>query len=114
MDEHLLPLQELVDRLGTKIDSGLSQPEAQARLLTYGKNIVATKKETPLVFKWLWHMVTGFALLLWVAAGKLLFSCLNDYQIVNPCPTCRTVLGGVFDGSDSNGQYYCHVYLVTW
>ena len=46
-DEHRLPLQELLSRLVTDIQTGLTNPQVRANLELYGYNSIASSLKVP-------------------------------------------------------------------
>eukprot|EP00731_Ephydatia_muelleri_P011697 Em0006g591a len=68
MDEHLIPLEELLARLGTDAASGLSSEEAMRRLQRDGRNAITPPPQTPEIIKFAKNMLGGFSMLLWMGA----------------------------------------------
>ena len=66
--EHTMPLEELLQKLETDMNSGLSEAEAAARLKRDGPNALTPPAKTPEWLKFLKVMFGGFAALLWAAA----------------------------------------------
>jgi sodium/potassium-transporting ATPase subunit alpha len=75
--EHQLSPSELASLLNVDLSRGLTESEAEARLLRDGPNALTPPKRTPLWLKFLGHLIGGFALLLW--AGSVL--CFIVYGI---------------------------------
>lgn len=71
--EHKLPVAELASLLQVDFQTGLTEAEAERRLLENGPNSLTPPKRTPLWLKFLHHLVGGFALLLWVGSGLCFF-----------------------------------------
>jgi magnesium-transporting ATPase (P-type) len=61
-----LPAEKAYDLLGTS-RKGLSQAEAEKRLVEFGENVLTAKKPKPMWMRFGAHLVNMFALLLWVA-----------------------------------------------
>lgn len=68
--EHKLSRAELCELLQTNISTGLTEEEAQNRLLRDGPNALTPPERKPLWQRFMAHLVGGFSLLLW--AGSLL------------------------------------------
>lgn len=68
MDEHTIAIGELVTRLQTSIEEGLTEGEARSRLLEYGPNQLSPPETTPEWIKFMKTMFGGFSLLLWIGA----------------------------------------------
>jgi len=69
MDEHKIPLQQLFKKLNSS-EKGLTKEEVSKRTKKYGLNILHTKKNVPVIFKFLKQFTNFFALLL--IAGSIL------------------------------------------
>eukprot|EP00731_Ephydatia_muelleri_P006437 Em0003g685a len=92
MDEHTIPLEELLTRLGTNIKSGLTNGEARSRLNTRGRNALTPPKQTPEIIKFLKNMTGGFSLLF--AAGAVLSLIAYGIQeAVAPGPKDNLIIG---------------------
>ncbi len=65
---HALRVSEVFDALETSPD-GLDPDEAQARLLTYGRNVLSEPPGVPLWRRFIGHITHLMALLLWAAGG---------------------------------------------
>ena len=65
---HQLDIDELVTKLESDIDVGLSCTDAKVRLAKFGSNCIAKSKEQPLWVKFLLSFFKGFSPILWVAA----------------------------------------------
>lgn len=72
IDDHKIPLEELLHRLKTDKDSGLSLEEANERLRMYGPNALTPPYRTPAWVKLIQNLFGGFNMLLWIAAGASL------------------------------------------
>jgi sodium/potassium-transporting ATPase subunit alpha len=66
--EHKLPVEELATLLKVDFQTGLTEVDAEARLLANGPNSLTPPKRTPMWLKFLHHLVGGFAMLLWVGS----------------------------------------------
>ncbi|ESN95060.1 hypothetical protein HELRODRAFT_102867 [Helobdella robusta] len=69
MDEHKIPLNELLERLETDVAKGLTESEAHKRYLRDGPNALTPPKGKSAFVKFLETMFGGFALLLWIGAA---------------------------------------------
>ncbi|WKY03745.1 hypothetical protein Q1695_005029 [Nippostrongylus brasiliensis] len=72
IDDHKIPLEELLFRLKTDKDSGLSLEEAAERLRMYGPNKLTPPYKTPAWVKLLQNLFGGFNMLLWIASAASL------------------------------------------
>jgi len=79
MDEHKIPLEELLKRFGTNMETGLSNDAAFRRNQEEGDNKLPEKEKTPGWIRFLKEITNWFAILLWV--GSIL--CIVTY-IVQP------------------------------
>lgn len=70
MDEHMLPLPEMLKAFDTNLQTGLTSEEAAARLERDGLNRLTPAKQKHWLLKAVAHVAGGFALLLW--AGSIL------------------------------------------
>uniref|UniRef100_A0A0N5AJW8 Sodium/potassium-transporting ATPase subunit alpha n=1 Tax=Syphacia muris TaxID=451379 RepID=A0A0N5AJW8_9BILA len=77
MDEHIIPLDELVSRLGTDLKTGLTSAKASQILARDGPNALSPPKTTPKWVKFCKNLFGGFALLLWIGA----FLCYIAYSV---------------------------------
>ncbi|KAH9389400.1 Sodium/potassium-transporting ATPase subunit alpha-1 [Tyrophagus putrescentiae] len=77
MDEHKIPLAELLSRLTTHAEHGLTQSRAKEVLERDGPNALTPPKQTPEWVKFCKQLFGGFALLLWIGA----FLCFFAYAI---------------------------------
>lgn len=68
LDEHKIPLTELVERYGISPEFGISSKDVQSILEKTGYNELTPPKTTPEWVKFLMQMFGGFATLLWVGA----------------------------------------------
>lgn len=77
IDDHLVPIEQLLSSCETNIERGLSEEEAQQRLKKYGLNRLTPPAETSEIIKFLRQLFGGFSLLLW--AGAIL--CIGAYFV---------------------------------
>ncbi|VDP13689.1 unnamed protein product [Onchocerca flexuosa] len=77
MDEHQIPMEELVKRLDSDLDNGLTASKAARILARDGPNALSPPKTTPEWVKFCKNLFGGFALLLWVGA----FLCYVAYAV---------------------------------
>ncbi|GFS76136.1 hypothetical protein NPIL_367141 [Nephila pilipes] len=68
MDEHIIPLRDLYQRLGSNPDRGLTSNKAKEVLARDGPNALTPPKKTPEWVKFCKNLFGGFALLLWIGA----------------------------------------------
>ncbi|CAK9806881.1 Sodium/potassium-transporting ATPase subunit alpha [Anthophora quadrimaculata] len=66
--DHVIPLEELCEKLGTNPVTGLTEEQAEAILLEVGPNALTPPEVTPEYIKFIKCMAHGFAGLLWVCA----------------------------------------------
>lgn len=79
MDEHKIPLEELVYRFGTSLEAGMRTEMAFKRNAEEGDNKLPEKKKTPGWIRFLKEITNWFAIMLWI--GSIL--CIVTY-IVQP------------------------------
>uniref|UniRef100_A0AAF5PTS8 Sodium/potassium-transporting ATPase subunit alpha n=2 Tax=Wuchereria bancrofti TaxID=6293 RepID=A0AAF5PTS8_WUCBA len=79
MDEHQIPMEELVKRLDSDIDNGLTASKAARILARDGPNALSPPKTTPEWVKFCKNLFGGFALLLWVGAFLCYVAHAVDY-----------------------------------
>ncbi|TKR87079.1 hypothetical protein L596_011545 [Steinernema carpocapsae] len=79
MDEHTIPMEELVRRLDSSIESGLTSTKAASVLARDGPNALSPPKATPEWIKFAKNLFGGFALLLWVGAFLCFIAFSVDY-----------------------------------
>ncbi|KAK0411734.1 hypothetical protein QR680_005814 [Steinernema hermaphroditum] len=77
MDEHTVPMEELIRRLDSSLESGLTSTKAASVLARDGPNALSPPKTTPEWIKFAKNLFGGFALLLWVGA----FLCYVAYSV---------------------------------
>ena len=68
LDQHKIPLEELLARTNTDLEKGLTTAQAEEQLKKYGKNELTPPPTTPEWVKFCKALFSGFALLLWVGA----------------------------------------------
>ena len=68
MDEHKIPIEELVYRLGTNLDTGMTTEAAFKRNAEEGDNKLPEKKKTPAWIRFLKEITNWFAIMLWVGS----------------------------------------------
>uniref|UniRef100_A0AC35TWP8 Cation_ATPase_N domain-containing protein n=1 Tax=Rhabditophanes sp. KR3021 TaxID=114890 RepID=A0AC35TWP8_9BILA len=68
MDEHQIPLADLVTRYGSSTEVGLTTAKAAEVMARDGPNALTPPKTTPEWIKFCKNLFGGFALLLWVGA----------------------------------------------
>lgn len=67
IDEHRIPLEELVDRLATNIETGLTPEKAREVLEKNGPNALTPPEQEPEWVKFCKLLFGGFSALLWVS-----------------------------------------------
>ncbi|KAK0422168.1 hypothetical protein QR680_007409 [Steinernema hermaphroditum] len=77
MDEHTIPMEDLVRRLDSSLETGLTSTKAASVLARDGPNALSPPKTTPEWLKFAKNLFGGFALLLWVGA----FLCFVAYTV---------------------------------
>uniref|UniRef100_A0A915JUM7 Cation-transporting P-type ATPase N-terminal domain-containing protein n=1 Tax=Romanomermis culicivorax TaxID=13658 RepID=A0A915JUM7_ROMCU len=68
MDEHTMPLEELIQRLGTNPNTGLTEEQAKRIMARDGPNALTPPPKTPEWVKFCRNLFGGFAMLLWIGA----------------------------------------------
>jgi sodium/potassium-transporting ATPase subunit alpha len=68
LDEHRITLDELVNRLGSDLNRGLTEDRARQVFERDGPNALSPPKTTPEWVKFCKNLFGGFALLLWIGA----------------------------------------------
>ncbi|KAI6234074.1 Sodium/potassium-transporting ATPase subunit alpha [Aphelenchoides fujianensis] len=85
MDEHKIPLNELLARLQTNADQGLTTDQATEVFKRDGPNALTPPKTTPEWVKFCKNLFGGFAMLLWVGAILCYIAYTVDYfTLENP------------------------------
>uniref|UniRef100_A0A8R1HZH2 Sodium/potassium-transporting ATPase subunit alpha n=1 Tax=Caenorhabditis japonica TaxID=281687 RepID=A0A8R1HZH2_CAEJA len=79
MDEHTIPIEELVTRLGTNLETGLTRGKALEILQKNGPNALSPPETTPEWIKFCKNLFGGFAMLLWVGAILCYIAYSVDY-----------------------------------
>uniref|UniRef100_A0A1I8A3T2 Sodium/potassium-transporting ATPase subunit alpha n=1 Tax=Steinernema glaseri TaxID=37863 RepID=A0A1I8A3T2_9BILA len=77
MDEHTIPLAELLQRHSSDVEKGLTVAQAEAVLARDGPNALSPPKKTPEWVKFCRNLFGGFAMLLWI--GSIL--CFVAYTV---------------------------------
>lgn len=67
-DEHRLPLSELLGRLVTDVQTGLTEPQVSANLQLYGPNTIAVSLNVPEWVRFCKCLFGGVSTILWGAA----------------------------------------------
>lgn len=75
-----LSQDKVYQELGTN-SAGLNESEVAQRQKQYGKNVLAKKKDTPLILIFLQNFTSLMALLLWVAGGISFIAQLTELGI---------------------------------
>jgi sodium/potassium-transporting ATPase subunit alpha len=68
MDEHTIPIDDLIRRLGTDPEKGLTTAKAKEILARDGPNALTPPPTVPEWVKFCKHLFGGFSLLLWIGA----------------------------------------------
>ena len=68
MDEHKIPLEELLYRFGTNLETGLTTEMAIKRNLEEGDNKLPEKEKTPAWIRFLKEITNWFAIMLWIGS----------------------------------------------
>eukprot|EP00095_Tigriopus_kingsejongensis_P009713 maker-scaffold115_size343722-snap-gene-2.21 protein:Tk09713 transcript:maker-scaffold115_size343722-snap-gene-2.21-mRNA-1 annotation:"sodium potassium-transporting atpase alpha chain" len=68
LDVHLITVSELCQRLGTNVETGLTETQAKANFERDGPNALTPPPTTPEWVKFCQNLFGGFALLLWLGA----------------------------------------------
>ena len=68
MDEHKIPLEELVYRLGTSLEAGMTTEAAFKRNAEEGDNKLPEKEKTPAWIRFVKEITNWFAIMLWVGS----------------------------------------------
>uniref|UniRef100_A0A0K0EU29 Sodium/potassium-transporting ATPase subunit alpha n=1 Tax=Strongyloides venezuelensis TaxID=75913 RepID=A0A0K0EU29_STRVS len=85
MDEHQIPIEDLVKRYDTSLEVGLTSSVADKYLARDGPNTLSPPKKTPEWIKFCRNLFGGFALLLWIGAFLCFLTFTVDYMTVtNP------------------------------
>ena len=66
--EHLFTLEELCQKIGTNLEKGISDAEADIRHKRDGPNAFTPPKMTPSWVLYIREMTTGFAIIIWLAS----------------------------------------------
>src|SRR5579863_3613174 len=68
IDDHKIPLNQLLSRHQTNTETGLSPSQAKTNFERYGPNALTPPKTTPEWVKFCKNLFGGFSLLLWIGA----------------------------------------------
>ncbi|CAD5223282.1 unnamed protein product [Bursaphelenchus xylophilus] len=79
MDEHQVPLEQLVARLGTDLEKGLTSFRAEEALARDGPNSLTPPKSTAEWVKFAKNLFGGFAMLLWIGSVLCYIAFAVDY-----------------------------------
>lgn len=79
MDEHQIPLEELLNRYSSNVEKGLTTEKVEEVLARDGLNALSPPKTTPEWIKFCKNLFGGFALLLWVGAILCYIAFTVDY-----------------------------------
>ncbi|XP_076802406.1 sodium/potassium-transporting ATPase subunit alpha-3-like isoform X2 [Clavelina lepadiformis] len=74
MDEHKIPMEELLIRLNTNLEKGLTKQQAAEYLERDGPNCLTPPKTTPEWIKFCKNLFGGFSTLLWIGAILCFFA----------------------------------------
>lgn len=72
MDDHKIDLTELLQRLKSNSENGLTEEDAERRNKTLGDNVLPMLKKTPLWVLYMKELFSWFAMLLWIGAALCL------------------------------------------
>jgi sodium/potassium-transporting ATPase subunit alpha len=67
-DVHKVELEELEERFGTNLETGLTEEQANEYYHRDGPNALTPPKETPEIVKFLLQLFGGFSIILWIGA----------------------------------------------
>ncbi|KAF0988455.1 hypothetical protein HZS_5193, partial [Henneguya salminicola] len=95
VDFHKIPLRELLDRLGTSVEHGISTARAAELLKVHGPNRLTPPKKTPEIVKFLKVLFTGFSLLL-LGGGILCFIAYLISYFSDPTASQDNLWLGIF------------------
>ena len=79
MDEHQIPLEDLLARFSSNVENGLTTAKAEEHLARDGPNSLSPPHTTPEWIKFCKNLFGGFALLLWVGAILCYVAYFVDY-----------------------------------
>ncbi|VDM39581.1 unnamed protein product [Toxocara canis] len=77
MDEHIIPMEQLVARFDTSLEKGLTDAHAAKVIARDGPNALTPPKKVPEWVKFCKNLFGGFAMLLWIGA----FLCFIAYAV---------------------------------
>jgi sodium/potassium-transporting ATPase subunit alpha len=90
MDEHIISVNELCQRLETSLERGLTSEQHAARLARDGANVLTPPKQVPGWIKLGKHLFFGFSGLLWIGAILCFIAYGIDQKLID-----NAYLGGV-------------------
>ena len=82
-DDHLIELNDFINRYETNITEGLDDEKVKFRLERDGKNVLKKKKSKPMIIRWLAEVFGGYNVIMWLAA-LLCFLCWQPLGGDNP------------------------------
>jgi sodium/potassium-transporting ATPase subunit alpha len=92
-DEHKISIDELLIRLGTCLNRGLTDERARKILHRDGHNILSPPKTTPAWLKFCKNLFGGFSLLLWLAAALCFIAYTITAAVYDEAPKDNLWLG---------------------
>ena len=73
-DVHLVPVEQLAQRVHSDIKQGLSPQQVEANRLDYGSNVVSSAGEVSYIVLFAQQLMSGFNILLWIATIVIFLS----------------------------------------
>jgi sodium/potassium-transporting ATPase subunit alpha len=67
MDEHIIPLEQLVERFNSDLTKGLSDDTVTQHRATFGQNKLTPSRPPSLLWMFIKQMLMGFNGILWLA-----------------------------------------------
>uniref|UniRef100_A0A0N5A3I6 Sodium/potassium-transporting ATPase subunit alpha n=1 Tax=Parastrongyloides trichosuri TaxID=131310 RepID=A0A0N5A3I6_PARTI len=98
MDEHQIPMEDLVKRYKTSLDKGLTSATAAEYMARDGPNALSPPKTTPEWIKFCKNLFGGFALLLWAGSFLCYLAFTVDYMTIEHPTNDNLYLGIVLMG----------------
>jgi sodium/potassium-transporting ATPase subunit alpha len=77
IDDHKIPIHDLLNRLLTDVNTGLTDQQADVLLTRDGPNQITTPLEPPTWVRFVKHMFGGFSMLMWLGA----FLCFAHHSV---------------------------------